>query len=124
MNDRDRRAVVYALHVLQEHSYLYNPSDHAALSEDEIDGLIAALDATPPDTPVLIVVEGGLIQSVITDAPIAVTVIDYDTECADDDEICEVPQSDGSMEDAFVYHLDREPLDERMTDFLEWGENQ
>lgn len=68
----------------------------------------AATDTTPPT--LAIVLEGGLVQAVVSDRPDAirmnVRVIDYDTDGADDDRLSEVPQGDGSVCYAFVEHHD------------------
>lgn len=50
-----------------------------------------------------IVLDGGLVQSVISaGVPLEVVVIDYDTEGADPSELRNVPQDNGSEEPAFV----------------------
>ncbi|MES1934757.1 MULTISPECIES: hypothetical protein [Salinisphaera] len=63
-------------------------------------------DTTPP--MLAIVMEGGLVQAVVSDRSEAIRVnvwiIDYDTDGADDDELSEVPQGDGSFCDAVVDH--------------------
>ena len=68
----------------------------------------ANCDTTPPT--LAIVIEGGLVQAVVTDRPEAIRVnvriIDYDTDGASDDELSEVPQGDGSFCDAVVDHRD------------------
>ena len=55
---------------------------------------------------VAVVLEGGLVQAVVTDQPamqgISVLVIDYDDEGADDDELTTVPQDGGGVSDAVV----------------------
>jgi hypothetical protein len=48
--------------------------------------------AAPPTPRVVIVVEGGLLQDIITTAPIDVVEIDYDTDGADEEEIMQIPQ--------------------------------
>jgi hypothetical protein len=43
---------------------------------------------------VIIVIEGGLVQSILSDSPdVQAAVIDYDTECAEEGETVEIPQS-------------------------------
>lgn len=55
---------------------------------------------------VAVVLEGGLVQAVVTDQPamqgIGVLIIDYDDEGADLDELTIVPQEDGGESDAVV----------------------
>lgn len=58
-----------------------------------------------------IIMEGGLIQSVVSDDPGAITlddllVIDYDTEGCDDADISEIRQEDGTFAKAYVSHFD------------------
>lgn len=62
---------------------------------------------TPPKArPALICVtlEGGLVQDVCADRPISarVLVIDYDTEGADQGELVEIPQDDGTVAKALA----------------------
>ena len=56
---------------------------------------------------IAVVLEGGLVQAVVTDDPalrgIDVFVIDYDTEGCDETELCQVRQSDGGTAAARVY---------------------
>lgn len=61
-------------------------------------------DSTDPNTPgaVGIRMEGGLIQSVWADRPINVTVIDYDTEGASEDNLFDMPQDNGSTAECYV----------------------
>lgn len=54
--------------------------------------LRAAIDADEPR--VVIACDGGLVQGVVSDVPIQATVIDYDTDGADADEITKVPQGE------------------------------
>lgn len=57
----------------------------------------------PEPVKLCIVLDGGLVQSVISaGVPLEVVVIDYDTEGADPSELRNVPQDNGSEEPAFV----------------------
>jgi hypothetical protein len=52
-----------------------------------------------------VVIDGGLVQAVVANGALAdcpVTVIDYDTDGADKDELSEVDQGDDTVSDAFV----------------------
>lgn len=53
-----------------------------------------------------VILDGGLVQGVVTDGNVMVggevTVIDYDTDGADDDEVTAIEQGDGNVADAFV----------------------
>jgi len=55
---------------------------------------------------IAVVLEGGLVQCIVSDAPEHINadfvVIDYDRECASEKQIA-VPQSDGSLADAVAY---------------------
>lgn len=59
---------------------------------------------------IAVILEGGLVQSVVTDRPnllppdLEVLVIDYDTDGADPDDLSHVPQSDGSLSAAIIHH--------------------
>ncbi|BAU49607.1 hypothetical protein SVA_3059 [Sulfurifustis variabilis] len=54
---------------------------------------------------VAVVLEGGIVQSVVADRPedIEVAVIDYDADGCDESEIARLTQPDGSTSDAWVY---------------------
>lgn len=71
---------------------------------------------------IVITVEGGIVQGVSSDDPAEqgkqVVVIDYDAECADPEEIVEVPQGDGSAEDAVVGHMKTGTLYAPVAQFL------
>jgi hypothetical protein len=59
------------------------------------------------DMAILVHLEGGLVQSVVSDDPAMIgkrfVVIDYDTEGADIDECSMIEQGDGTMADAVVW---------------------
>ena len=46
---------------------------------------------TPPQ--VVIVIEGGIVQEVLSNIPLDAGILDYDTEGADEDEVFDVPQT-------------------------------
>lgn len=54
---------------------------------------------------VAVVLEGGIVQSVVADRPeeIEIAVIDYDADGCDESEIARLTQPDGSTSDAWVY---------------------
>ena len=57
-----------------------------------------------------IILEGGLVQCIVSDHPgdiqsMNVMVLDYDTEGADEDELLQVPQKDGSVSTATGRYL-------------------
>lgn len=52
-----------------------------------------------------VVLEGGIVQSVIADRPDAapaVAIVDYDTEGQSPEDLCDITQSDGSRSEAYV----------------------
>jgi hypothetical protein len=54
---------------------------------------------------VVVFIEGGLVQEVISDSPVNFAVVDYDIEGADDDDIADIPQGDGTTAEAYRrYH--------------------
>jgi hypothetical protein len=64
----------------------------------------------------VVVLEGGLVQSVISDDPTLaasceIAVIDYDAENLDPEDITEIRQGDGSVSQAFVHreNIDAQP---------------
>jgi uncharacterized protein YdeI (BOF family) len=68
--------------------------------------------ATTKPVQVAVVIEGGLVQSIISNQlnvfPDQVIVIDYDDEGWEPDDISPVIQSDGSVSGAHVYSLNTE----------------
>ncbi|MGH8156586.1 MAG: hypothetical protein ACREPQ_00570 [Rhodanobacter sp.] len=58
--------------------------------------------AVPPAGEIGIRMEGGVIQSVWTDRPMDVVVIDYDTEGCSADELFDMPQDDGRTSECIV----------------------
>ncbi|HEY6874194.1 MAG TPA: hypothetical protein VI298_15830 [Geobacteraceae bacterium] len=65
---------------------------------------------------VAVILEGGLVQCVVSDRPNAIQpmnlmVLDYDTEGADEEELLQVPQKDGSVSTATGRYLGFEHAD-------------
>lgn len=66
----------------------------------------------PSDTPnwvpqmpdhaqrIVVCLDGGLVQSIVSAAPLDVLVVDYDVEGADEDDLTAVDQGDGTVADA------------------------
>jgi len=68
----------------------------------------------------IIIIVGGIITSVLCNTHIDITVVDYDTDSGDEEDFKEIPQSDGSIEPAYVYKgevLEVNPL--KVTEILE-----
>lgn len=75
-----------------------------ALTEEEIDTLCERIN-TSGNPEIAIILEGGLVQCVVTDGDIvglSYEVIDYDTDGGDEADFYGVPQEDGSISDAYV----------------------
>ena len=52
---------------------------------------------------IVIVVDGGVVQDVLSSEPVEVVLVDYDTDGADPADLTAVPQGDGkASEDSFV----------------------
>lgn len=48
----------------------------------------------------VVVLDGGLVQDVVSNVPMSYTVVDYDCEGADDSELVDIPQDGGGTEEA------------------------
>ncbi len=58
---------------------------------------------------IAVIIEGGLVQSVLSaGVPVEYVVIDYDTEGADDADLLDVPQAGGGTVPAFAHRRDAE----------------
>ena len=115
LNSRDTAAVMFALRFLQanlddcEEMYAERCEEEGTspLTADELDELAQRINFSDP---IVIAVDGGLVQSV--NHPWACTdvvIIDYDTAGACEDEVTSVPQPDGEESDAFVSIIDVTP---------------
>lgn len=51
---------------------------------------------------VIIFVEGGVVQHIMSSVPVEAYIVDYDVEGFDSDRIREIPQTDGPPEEAGV----------------------
>jgi len=65
---------------------------------------------------VVVILEGGLVQCIVSDRPndiqpMNLMVLDYDTEGADEEELLQVPQKDGSVSTATGRYLGFEHAD-------------
>jgi len=73
---------------------------------------------------VAIILEGGLVQCVVSDRPddiqpMNLMVLDYDTEGADEDELLQVPQKDGSVSTATGRYLGFDQAEIGLADVME-----
>jgi hypothetical protein len=74
--------------------------DAADDSREEIEAVLAGLPAKP--IRILIALDGGLVQGGCSDVPVDVTIVDYDVEGADEADLTDVPQDDGTTARAAV----------------------
>ena len=51
---------------------------------------------------IAIIMEGGIIQNILTDEEVDITIVDYDIEDAEEEDLTEVPQNDGTSVEAFI----------------------
>lgn len=51
---------------------------------------------------IAIIMEGGLIQDILADEEVDITIIDYDTEGAEEEDLTAVPKKDGRSVEAFI----------------------
>jgi len=75
-----------------------NGGRHVPLTGEEIDGLCERLNCgilCPPDVNIVVELDGGLVEGVISDRPTRVRVVDYDVEGADPDDLIMVPRDQG-----------------------------
>ncbi|CCG43218.1 hypothetical protein [Magnetospirillum molischianum] len=84
-------------------------AESSVLTVEEADDLDTIASMLESNTRLAIVIEGGVVQAVVSDAPetlggLDIAVIDYDTDGMDDDQIVQVIQSDGSTASADVTH--------------------
>ena len=76
------------------------------ISEAETGDIGPGTDDPPPDKPIVgVILEGGLVQCVVSSAPehlpdMDLIILDYDVEGADADELLHVPQGDGATAQA------------------------
>lgn len=77
----------------------------------EIDGLDGTSESSAKSTKIIVVLEGGLVQSVLTaEGGISVAIIDYDKEAGQDNGIS-IPQANGEMASAYASIIEPEIID-------------
>ncbi len=106
--------ILLATHPVFRTRFIGGPNSEARMhqqdqiiAEDAVSNILAKIAAAPRIT-LGVVVEGGMIQSVVSDNPLAlaavdVVVIDYDTDDADETTLYQVRQGDGSLSTAHVH---------------------
>ena len=86
--------------------------DNLEIFEIEIPGFVPPPAGQLPR--LVIMCNGGLVQDVISDVPMDGTVIDYDVEGADAEDISKILQRDGSVEDGSMWNVDVEVNSKRL----------
>ena len=89
------------------------------ISEAETGDIGPGTDDPPPARPVVgVIIEGGLVQSVVSTAPdqmsyLDLVILDYDVEGADSDELLHVPQGNGASAQAVgrIEHITLSDID-------------
>ncbi len=72
-----------------------------------------------PDKPQIIIhVEGGCVQEVLSTVPVDWWLIDYDTEGADLEELYAIPQGDGSFSEAVAGGNEASVMPERVQEII------
>ena len=81
----------------------YSDNIYRAYSEvtEAIEEIRKTIEKKAPK--IVAVISGGVLQSVIGEAPIDLHVIDYDTDGEDPDDCYEIPQEDGRTDLAYAY---------------------
>jgi hypothetical protein len=51
---------------------------------------------------IAIIMDGGLIHNILADEEVEITIVDYDVEGAEEEDLTEVPQNDGTSVEAFI----------------------
>lgn len=121
-HDASVAAARQAVAILRRHgasvlSAMTADDEHGCRNIADADGVpFATADYIAP--PYLaVVLEGGVVQSVVSDRPeelhAELMVIDYDSQGMDEQDLSQIPQSDGEMAQAWVYSpdLDKATID-------------
>ena len=70
---------------------------------------------------IAIIMEGKLIQNILTDKEVDITIVDYDIEGAEEDDLLEIQQNDGTSVEVFICypHIDISSEAMKFLDMLE-----
>jgi len=67
-----------------------------------------------------VIIEGGIVQNIVTDDPsekgLIVKVIDYDTDGAEEEDLEEIDQGDGTSSLAYVLEFEAEYVERKNDD--------
>ena len=61
---------------------------------------------------IVIEIEGGVVQNVLTDSETEIIIIDYDTDGSDPNDLVDIPQTDKSRPYNMKAHVDTDPSTE------------
>jgi len=68
---------------------------------------------------VVITLDGGIVQDILSDVPIDVIVIDYDVEGIEEDRLTQIPQTpDASMEPAYTVEQSANVMPKRVAELF------
>jgi hypothetical protein len=77
-------------------------------------GIVVQELKAPEPIRVVVACDGGLIQDVLSTAPIDLAVIDYDVEDMDDERLIDIPQDDETAVRAYAYAARVDVMPERV----------
>lgn len=98
--------------------------EHEQSSWDTYEADSQEIEIEVPTPNVLIVMDGGLVQHCVSDAPVDVTTLDYDTEGAIEEDTIPIPQkSTDDTENAYVGWPIVDVIPERVNQILTAIEN-
>lgn len=103
MNPSELATVLFALRFLQANyddshiteSVHFEEEDFNPLSVPEIDALVEKLNTE--DAAVAITMDGGLIQHIASSIPLKVTILDFDTDGAEEEDLITVTAQKGEQ---------------------------
>lgn len=67
---------------------------------------------------IVIIVEGGVVQEVLTEDKVEVLIVDYDVDGVDDNELTSINQGDGTLVSADIYTIQTTKRKSRVTYFF------
>lgn len=121
VTDRERDTILAALRHYQASTIIPDAirdianNDHDnPLDADEIDALCEDINCSSSGPlRVLVALEGGIVQGAVADLEgVTVTVLDYDTEGADEERVFAIPQRGAGYSDAYMveHDADHDPV--------------
>ena len=71
-----------------------------------------------PKPRIVIVIEGGLVQEVLSTEPVNYAVVDYDIEGTEEDNLVAMPQGEGKTEECYGYTSNSNVTPERAVEMF------